>query len=126
MRSILLSILFLAVIIAGSLSTLYYLDNQSEALLQQLDMLETQIEAEKWDDARISTKEFKEKWVKADRTWSMLIDHYEIDYINMDLGELEAYVKNKDKANAMAKLESLQLLVEHIPEKERPSLKNIF
>lgn len=126
MRSILLSILFLAVIITGSLSTLYYLDNQSEELLHKLDILEAQIEAAKWDEANTSTKEFKENWVKVDRTWSMLIDHYEIDYINMDLGELEAYVKNKDKANAMAKVKSLQLLVEHIPDKERPSLKNIF
>ncbi|MDF2533501.1 MAG: hypothetical protein K0Q65_3082 [Clostridia bacterium] len=126
MKPLLLAIFFLIVIITGSLATMYYISNQAEALLEQLHELEKQVDSENWEQASELYKDFKAKWDKVDHKWSMLIDHYEIDYINMDLGELEAFIKTKDKSNALAKLSSLQLLVEHIPDKEYPTLKNIL
>jgi len=106
--------------------TIYYISDQAEILQKDLTELEKQIGTENWAQAQLLYKDFKNNWSKIDHRWSMLIDHYEIDYINMDLGELEAYIKNKDKSNAMAKISSLQLLVKHIPEKEYPTLKNIL
>lgn len=126
MKPLLLAIFFLIAIIAGSIGTIYYISTQAEALHVQLVELEKQIDSEKWAEAEELYKSFKDKWVDIDHKWSMLIDHYEIDYINMYLGELEAFIKMKDKTNSLAKLSSLQLLVEHIPDKEYPSLKNIF
>lgn len=126
MKSILLSALFLAAIIIGSLSSMYYISNQSESMLELLSTLENHIDSEDWNKAETTFKAFKNNWTKIDPKWSMLIDHYEIDYINMDIGELDAFIKSKDKTNALAKMSSLQLLVKHIPEKEYVNLKNIF
>jgi hypothetical protein len=106
--------------------SIQYISSQSETLQKQLIELEKHIDTEDWSQADTLYKSFKQKWVNIDHKWSMLIDHYEIDYINMDLGELEAYIKTQDKTNALAKISSLQLLVKHIPEKEYPSLKNIL
>lgn len=126
MKPFILAIFFLIVIIAGSLMSTYYISSQAEELHKQLVELENYIDSENWSRANSQYKSFKQDWVKIDHKWSMLIDHYEIDYINMDLGELEAYIKTKDKTNALAKISSLQLLVKHIPDKEYPSLKNIL
>ncbi len=126
MKSILLSAIFLAAIIIGSLTSIYYINNQSETMLELLSILEKHIDSENWDKADSAFKNFKDSWDKINPKWSMLIDHYEIDYINMDLGELDAYIKSEDKTNALAKMSSLQLLVKHIPEKEYVNLKNIF
>ena len=126
MKQMLLAIIFLIVIISGSLMSIYYISHQSEALQKQLVELERHIESENWDKANSLYKDFKQNWVNIDHIWSMLIDHNEIDYINTDLGELEAYIKTQDKADALAKLSSLQWLVKHIPEKEFPVLKNIL
>ncbi|MGB7606630.1 MAG: DUF4363 family protein [Lutisporaceae bacterium] len=126
MKSILLSAIFLAAIIIGSLASIYYISNQSETMLELLTTLEKHIDSEDWDEANSTFKNFKDNWTKIDPKWSMLIDHYEIDYINMNLGELDAFIKSKDKTNALAKMSSLQLLVKHIPEKEYVNLKNIF
>jgi hypothetical protein len=89
-------------------------------------VLEKHIDSENWDKAATSYKDFKHSWAKVDHVWSMLIDHYEIDYINMDLGELESFIKTKTREDALAKINSLQWLVKHIPEKEFPVLKNIL
>jgi hypothetical protein len=105
---------------------MYYIGNEADALLVDLNELERLINSEDWSSAQASFQGFKTKWAEVDHKWSMLIDHAEIDYITMDLGELEAYIKEKDKTNALAKLSSLLLLVKHIPEKEYPSLKNVL
>ena len=126
MKQMIFAIIFLIIIIIGSLMSIQYISNQSETLQKQLIELEKHIDNEDWSQADTLYKSFKQKWVNIDHKWSMLIDHYEIDYINMDLGELEAYIKTQDKTNALAKISSLQLLVKHIPEKEYPSLKNIL
>lgn len=126
MKYMILSILFLIVIIGGSVSSIYYISGQSDSLQKQLTELEKYIDEENWAQAAEQFKDFKKQWVGIDHIWSMLIDHYEIDYINMYLGELEAYIKTEDRTNALAKISSLQLLVRHIPEKEYPSWKNIL
>jgi len=126
MKPLLLAILFLIIIIVGSTATLYYVTNKAEELGGQLVKLEEHVDTGNWSKAHELYKDFKKDWVNTDHKWSMLIDHDEIDYINMYLGELEAFIKMKDKANALAKLSTLQHLIEHIPEKEYPSLKNIF
>lgn len=126
MKSILLSALFLAAIIVGSLISINYESSQSETMLALLDTLEKHIDSENWEQTNSNFKTFKDNWAKVDPKWSMLIDHYEIDYINMNMGELEAFIKNKDKTNSLAKMNSLQLLIKHIPEKEYVNLENIF
>jgi hypothetical protein len=126
MKSMLLAIFFLIAIISGSLFSINYISDQSDVLHKQLVQLESQIDSENWDKADSLYKDFKHDWVKVDHIWSMLIDHYEIDYINIALGELEANIKTKHKEDALAKVSSLQWLVEHIPEKELPNIKNIL
>ena len=111
MKPMLLAIFFLIVIISGSLLSMYYISHQSEALQKQLVELERHIDSENWVKAKSLYNDFNHSWAKIDHIWSMLIDHYEIDYINTDLGELEAYIKTKDKADALAKISSLQWLV---------------
>jgi hypothetical protein len=126
MKQMLLALFFLILIIAGSLMTIYYINHQSDALQNQLVELERQVDRENWDIANSRYNDFKENWDKVDHIWSMLIDHYEIDNINMNLGELEAFIKTMNKEDALAKISSLQWLVKHIPEKEFPTLKNIL
>ena len=126
MKYILLAVLCLFIIVIGSIASIYYVNNEAEALHKQLNEIEQNIEDENWEKAYALFNSFNEKWTKIDHKWSMIIDHYEIDFINMNLGELEAFIKTKDKSSALAKMNSLQLLVKHIPEKEAPSLKNIL
>lgn len=126
MKTMWLSIILIVTVIIGSYISMQYLNTEAVQMHQQLAKLEKEIDSENWDKAKDLYDKFKEKWEKVDPRWSMLIDHTEIDYINMDLGELEAYIKTKNKANALAKVSSLQLLVKHIPEKESPGLKNLL
>ena len=126
MKPIILAIIFLIIIISGSVFTMYYINDQSDELQKQLTELERMIDDENWDKADSKYHKFKENWDEIDHIWSMLIDHSEIDYINMYLGELKANIKVENKDDALAKISSLLWLVKHIPEKEFPTFKNIL
>ena len=58
--------------------------------------------------------------------WAILIDHTEIDNIDMALAKIEQYIKTGEKGLALGELSSLELLIRHIPDKEKLSLENIF
>lgn len=126
MRTFILAVIMLIIIISGCLASISYINSETRSMQEQLVELEKQIYAENWDNARTEYKSFKDQWDEIHPVWSMLIDHYEIDYINMDLSELEAFIINQDKTNALAKTSSLHVMVGHIPEKEYLNLKNIL
>lgn len=126
MRTFVLAVVILVIIITGCLFSTNFINAETRSMQDQLTKLEKQLYVEDWDKARTEYKNFKSQWNEIHPIWSMLIDHNEIDYINMDLSELEAFIINEDKTNALAKTSSLHVLVGHIPEKEYLTLRNIF
>ena len=126
MRPLIIIIVLTLLIIAGGCLTLHVLNSESQRLSSSLDELEQDIEKQNWDEASEKLKEFHEKWDKVSTLWSMLIDHYEIDNIELVLSQLISYAENKDKSEALSQMSSLKTLIKHIPAKESFSLKNIF
>lgn len=126
MKPLIAIILITAIITAGGLLTLNALESESKRLDNSLSELEKQISGQDWDTAERNFREFHRKWDKISSLWSMLIDHYEIDNIELALSELDSYIKTRNKTEALAQLSSLKALVRHIPEKEAFNLKNIF
>jgi len=113
-------------IVAGGSITLYLLNSESQRLDDSLSSLGEAIENGNWDNASKNLKEFNSKWDRTSSLWSMLVDHYEIDNIELLLSQLASYVKNKNKNDALSSVSSLKTLIKHIPEKESLSLKNVF
>ncbi len=126
MKPILTVLILLTVIIAGGLMTHNLLQAESRLLSEKLDMLCVSVDNEDWDKADELYKGILEAWKKSNKKYSMLIDHFEIDNININFAELKAFISVKDKSPAKAKILSLKVLILHMAEKEAINLKNIF
>jgi len=113
-------------IVAGGAITLYVLDSESQRLDDSLSSLGEAIENGNWDNASKRLREFHSTWDRTSSLWSMLVDHYEIDNIELLLSQLASYVKNKNRNDALSSVSSLKTLIKHIPDKESLSLKNVF
>lgn len=108
------------------LYTINMLEKDAQILYNFILQMENHIERGEWEKVDNINANFNHQWEKSEKIWPMLIDHLEIDNINIQLSELEASLKNKDKIRALSKLSILKLLVKHIPERESFILQNIL
>lgn len=119
-------VILTAVIIAGGCLSLYTLDSESQSLDRELSELKADIENQNWVIAEKKLEEFHGNWDKTSNVWSMLVDHYEIDNIELALSQLASFVKTKERSEALSQISSLKTFIKHIPEKEAFKLKNIL
>lgn len=126
MKPLISAFLIIAFIICMGLFTVAMLNRDAEVLYGFIIQMEDSIYNEQWEKVTEINKKFNSQWEKNAKIWPMLIDHLEIDTIEIHLSELDAYLKTRDKSRALSKLSILKLLVNHIPEKESFVLQNIL
>lgn len=93
---------------------------------QSLDSVESSIGSSNWNQADTQLTRMINYWSGVKGYWSALIDHQEIDNIDETLARLQMLIKGKDNASALAEASALKKFIVHIPEREKPSLDNIF
>ena len=126
MKVIIMITVILVIIFAGSAMASSYLNDTSSSFGQELNILEHNIRDGKWYDAQAQITSLEDKWKGIKDGWAMLLDHQEIDNIELTLSRLKEYVKNSNTSDSLAEVSALKMLFEHIPEKEAVSLKNIL
>ena len=128
MKEIIIIISILIIIFAGSIITQMYLNKTSTLLIDKLENIKSDIENEKFDREKVSKKaeEMYSEWEKTNEKWSVIILHDEIDLIETALIKMKAEIKSGEIEDSMAEIDTSIFLLNHIKEKEKTSLKNIF
>ena len=105
-----------------------YLNKTSALLIDKLENIKSDIENEKFDREKVSKKaeEMYSEWEKINEKWSVIILHDEIDLIETALIKMKAEIKSGEIEDSMAEIDTSIFLLNHIKEKEKTSLKNIF
>jgi len=116
----------IGLIVFGGVYTQRYLDRTADQLAAQVEKIIEAAEQEKWQESREAYLRFSENWDNVRKNWAMFIDHLEIDNIEMKLTRGRSYIEAKDATNAGAEFADAIMLLEHIPERERLTLYNIF
>lgn len=124
---IITAVAVLTAFIAGtSLIAHRVLDKTSTDLLDSISGVESGTAASNWNSVEISLKQVKNKWSGVSGTWAMLIDHQEIDNIEVTLSRMEKFISARDTASALAETSALRNYIQHIPSREALSLKNVL
>lgn len=126
MKPVFIILIITAAILVSGILTLQMLNSESERLHESLCTVEDYIDSQNWEKAEKALEKFHKKWDEVSRIWAMLIDHYEIDNIELELSQLSSTISSKDKSLSLSKLSALKTLVKHIPEKESFILENIL
>jgi hypothetical protein len=114
------------IIVILSVFSQRFLYNGSQQMKQSLDTVETSVGSNNWTQADTQLTQMISSWSGVKGFWSALIDHQEIDNIDETLARLQMFIKGKDNASALAEAAALKKFIIHIPEKEKPSMENIF
>ncbi|HEX3015883.1 MAG TPA: DUF4363 family protein [Desulfobacteria bacterium] len=126
MRTITVTLLGFALLVGISLGANSYLNSSAQHLSRYLANTEKSIQADKWSSATNDLNKMQIAWRDTKYWWSILLDHQEIDNIEISLNRLDEYIKTKGMSLSLGELSALQMLIEHISDKETPSLRNIL
>lgn len=88
--------------------------------------LDKDIQNDNWSNASANFIKFKEKWIDLRSLWTIILDHHEIDNIDLSVAKADKYIQTKSKPLSLAEVEVLQSLIEIVRESESLSLSNIF
>jgi hypothetical protein len=95
-------------------------------MISPLKNVEENIKRENWEKAEENLWIFEEKWKGNKLIWALLIDHSEIDNIELSIVHIKSYITSRDLTEAKKEIAGLYLYLRHIPETEKLNLKNIF
>ena len=102
-RMIVLMAALTAMIIISGLYSQRLLRNDSEKLEKNIETMQNSIRSNEWENASDALQRISSDWKKIKKTWSALIDHEEIDNMDMTLSKLEALLEMKDASSALSR-----------------------
>ncbi len=126
MKQVVISLVILGLITGMGLWVNDQMRESAQHLVTHIDIVADEIKYERWTEAMKRTERLEEAWSNRVGWWPIILDHQEIDNIEFSLAKIKEYVANRDKPLSLGQLSELKLMIEHIPDKEAVTLKNIL
>ncbi len=126
MRTYVLVALVMVIVLATGLFALEALKDTAARMVAGFDRVEKAVAGEDWAEARREMDRAQKMWTGYKGWWTMVIDHQEIDNIDMTMARMNRYIGMRDKTMAFGELAVLKQILCHIPEKEKVSWQNIL
>ncbi|MDI6813588.1 MAG: DUF4363 family protein [Desulfitobacteriaceae bacterium] len=126
MRVVTTVITGLVLLVGLSLGVYKYVHDSSQTMVGQLEQVETMIQNAKWDGAKVQLEQTKVSWDQTKYWWTILLDHQELDNIDLSMSRLQRYVDTQGLSLSLGELSALKMLVDHISDKEAFNLRNIL
>ncbi len=126
MRVVTTVITGLVLLVGLSLGVYKYVHDSSQSMVGQLEQVETMIQNAKWDGAKVQLEQTKVSWDQTKYWWTILLDHQELDNIDLSMSRLQRYVDTQGLSLSLGELSALKMLVDHISDKEAFNLRNIL
>ena len=120
-----IAILLIFLIIFGVLSY-QKIQLAAEELLSKINSIEALVNMERWGEAEAALDELKETWKGTSSLWGILLNHREMENIELSIAKLDRLIATKNMTLIPSEIATLRLFIGHIPEKEAFMLKNIF
>ncbi len=126
-KEIIVCIIILIFIIIGDIITQKYSKNSADEITKELQELETMIES----NSEISTltekiDNIENKWNENYNKWAYFIEHEELEKVKTGIVSIKSYTKSEELGEAMNEVDKTIYILEHIVEKYKVNLKNIF
>jgi hypothetical protein len=113
-------------VLGGSFTSYQYIQSSTQTLGSRLASVEQSISTELWDTAHKELNSTQQDWEKNKPWWSILLDHQEIDMIDLSLKRLDKYIVTQNVPLSLGEVAALELLIDHIADTEKLNLRNIL
>lgn len=126
MRTLPTILTIVVLVLGGSFTSYQYIQSSTQTLGSRLASVEQSISTELWDTAHKELNSTQQDWEKNKPWWSILLDHQEIDMIDLSLKRLDKYIVTQNVPLSLGEVAALELLIDHIADTEKLNLRNIL
>lgn len=128
MKEFTIIFIILIIIIGGAVYTNNYLNNSSQKLVSMLEDLKQKVEqnSDNIEDLKTDVDNVYNEWENTEKKWAFIVLHSELDLIETSFTKMKAQIEEGEVNRSIEKIETSIFLVNHISEKEKFCLKNIF
>ncbi|MFY9176745.1 MAG: DUF4363 family protein [Caldicoprobacterales bacterium] len=103
-----------------------YLVRTSEQLAQQAENIRQAVIEELWEEVDTQVMQLRRLWGHHKKTWLLLVDHEDIDDIDLAIYKIDEMAKLQEKEQLLSDIAELRFLLHDLADKEILSLSNIF
>lgn len=126
MKSLIIAIIISVIIIGGAIFCSRSVENLIGGLLQINQAMMEDIKKENYESASRRIDEISKTVEDNAVILSSYLDHNEVDKIELQIAQIEAYIDEEEKAMALASGNTLGMLFYRLPRDYRVRLENIF
>jgi len=125
-RTLLPIIVITLLLLGGSYTSHRFIQTTTQMIGDQLDTVEGSLAQQKWEAAKNELTTAEQSWEKSDIWWTVLLDHQEIEAIDLSLKRLEKNIEAQDFSHSIGEVSTLKLRFKSIYESVKLTVKNIF
>lgn len=126
MRTFIAAIVILAVLVGFGTYAYKYIEKTANSLVTKTELVQKNAINRNWKQTEKSFNALRSSWDNSSKKWTMLIDHQELDNINISLSRARQYLDTRYEPGLLAELAELKLLLQHIPQKEAINIDNMI
>lgn len=126
MKSFWVAIVVAVLLIGGGILFNKNIDHVTRELAEKEEKITRLIEKESYDGAEKEIEDLKKYIDDKMIVLASVVDHKNIDEIELCVSEIEGYTKEEYKAHALTKCKKLEHLINHLPINYSVTLQNIL
>lgn len=126
MRSFITSLIIAALIISGTVFYTHRIEVVSEKLLKDNRTIISSLKEEDFETASALTSDMAEYVNDKKISLAIIMDHTDLDKIESGIAELEGYIDGRIKTDALAKCNTLDVMIRHMPKNYKLKIENIL
>lgn len=126
MKSFIAAVIIAVGVICGSLFYTWKIESASDALVSENNQILALLKEESYAEALSRTERMAEYVDKKKLSLSIIMDHSELDKIELAISELAGYIEGEIKTDSLAKCSTLGIMLRHMPKNYRLKIENIL
>ena len=128
MKEFTIIFIILIIIVGGAIYTNNYLNDYSQKMVSMLEDLKQKVghKENNMEELKTEVEKVYNEWENTEKKWAFIVLHSELDLIETSFVKMKAQIEEGELKKSMEEIETSIFLVNHISEKEKFCLKNIF